>query len=79
LAEDRTVEIIWLDARFSCSSWMDIEEAKNITLAQTKTRGMVLCETEDTITIAQNINESDNDVAHCVTIPKGCIKSIRDL
>jgi len=75
----RTVEIIWLDARFSCSTWMDIEEAKKITLAETQTRGTILCEDEGSITLYMNINKSDNDVAHCVTIPKGCIKSIKDI
>lgn len=79
MAEDRLVEIIWLDARFSCSSWLDIEEAKKITLAETKTKGDVLREDDDSITIYLSINKSDNDVAQCVTIPKGCIKSIRDI
>jgi len=79
MTEDKLVEIIWVDARFSCNSWLDIEEAKKITLAETQTRGTILREDDDSVTVYQNINKSDSDVAHCVTIPKGCIKSIREL
>ena len=79
MAEDKLVEIIWVDARFSCSSWLCMEEAKKITLAETQTRGTILCEDDDSITVYQSINKSDSDVAHCVTIPKGCIKSIKEL
>ena len=69
------LKIIWIDSCASNMNWTlmdeldgDIEPIKIISY------GVLIQETEDCITIAQNYAENPNQCCSLMTIPKGCIK-----
>lgn len=69
------VEIIWDDAQASAvESW---EEEAGQVVAPTTTVGYLVAKDRRSYTVASLINL--NHVAHCITIPKGCVRLVRYL
>lgn len=69
------VEIIWEDAQASAvDNWA--EEA-GVAVTPTTTVGYLVAKDRRSYTVASLINL--NHVAHCLTIPKGCVLDVRYL
>ena len=69
------LKVRWIDSCASNMNWTlmneldgDIEPIKIISF------GVLIQETEDCITIAQNYGENPEQCCSLITIPKGCIK-----
>lgn len=78
--KDRVVKIEWIDSCASDMSWVLLcELADNIEPIFIVSYGVVIRETDECITIAQNYSNNPEQVCSLMTIPKGCIKSVKDI
>lgn len=69
------LKIIWIDSCASNLSWSLLEEFEgDIEPIKIVSYGVLIQETEDCITIAQNYGVNPNQCCSLMTIPKGCIK-----
>ena len=71
----KVVKITWIDSCSSDSSWTMAEDA-NTGIIQIETYGIVIKETDEFISIAQNYGSEPEQFCNIMTIPKGCIKEI---
>ena len=69
----KVVKITWIDSCSSDSSWTMAEDA-NTGIIQIETYGVVIKETDEFISIAQNYGSEPEQFCNIMTIPKGCIK-----
>lgn len=79
-AKVKAVKIEWIDSTASDMSWMllsnlpeDFEPVKIVSF------GVVIKETDEYISIAQNYGTNPEQCCSLMTIPKGCIKKIRTI
>lgn len=70
----RLVEVLWWDAQAKALDWEEKVDGKAV---KTASVGYVVHDLDEAITLVAVVNE--NHVAHAITIPTGCIESIRDL
>lgn len=76
----KVVRIDWTDSCASDLSWTFLEDLKeNIGPIIITTYGIVLQETDKVITVAQNYGYNPEQVCSLMTIPKGCIQSIKEI
>ena len=69
------LKIIWIDSCASNMNWTLMDELdEDIEPIKITSYGVLIQETEDCITIAQNYGENPNQCCSLMTIPKGCIK-----
>ena len=73
----KAVFVEWMDAE-SIDAWTSLSEVDH-TLAAVHTIGYLIAETEDSITVASNL-DTKNESASCIMkIPMGMIIDIREL
>jgi hypothetical protein len=73
------VEIHWKDAA-SDSSWRD--RSRKLKLAEVIHRGWIVAEDGESVTLAAGIvlgHSGVTDCGDCISIPRGCIISIREI
>lgn len=69
------VKIQWIDSCASNMNWTLMDELDGeIEPIKIISYGVLIQETDDCITIAQNYGENPNQCCSLMTIPKGCIK-----
>lgn len=75
----KIVEVQWNDSCALTEVWVSKRDLEEITLttAECVTVGYVVQENEESISLAQSIN--DNQFGKIFTIPKGCITEILEL
>jgi hypothetical protein len=72
------VFIEWIDSCTSDTDWKDIRNAKGITHCYSV--GFKVKETKKYIVLFPNLNNNTNPLGCCdITIPKGAIKSIKEI
>lgn len=77
MKRQKMVLIEWVDSNIM-HGWRISEEANEDTVAHCKTVGFLKSQDDEKITLV--MGESDfGSVIECITIPKGCIKSIKEL
>lgn len=69
----KVVKIIWIDSCSSDSSWTMAEDV-NTGIIQIETYGIIIKETDEFISVAQNYGNEPEQFCNIMTIPKGCIK-----
>ena len=73
-------KIEWIDSCASNTQWSLLEEFDaDIEPIKIVSYGVLIQETEDCITIAQNYGTNPLQCCSLMTIPKGCIKKITDI
>ncbi len=72
------VEILWIDS-MTHSGWRDYEEALEKKVASCRSVGYIISKTDDTVTIAQNIAEIEEQVSEITCIPVVAIQVIVEL
>ena len=71
------VKIAWIDSTSNYDGWVSKKEmAKEFKCLTIKTSGYVIRERKQEIVIAHSVSEGGS-VLGVITIPKGCIKSIK--
>ena len=76
----KVVRIDWIDSCASNLSWVFLEDLKeNVEPIIITTYGVVFQETDKVITVAQNYGYNPEQVCSLMTIPKGCIQSIKEI
>ena len=76
----KVVRIDWIDSCASNLSWVFPEDLKeNVEPIIITTYGVVFHETDKAITVAQNYGYNPEQVCSLMTIPKGCIQSIKEI
>lgn len=76
----KPVKIEWIDSCSSNTDWTLLNELEgDIEPIRIVSYGVVVQETEDCITIAQNYGIDPEQVSNLMTIPKGCIKQMIEL
>lgn len=73
----RIVIVEWVDAFSSCTVWTNREDDVDLHLVKAICVGILFRETEDSISIILGLDEVNYSQA--LTIPKGCIKRMRQL
>ena len=69
------LKIIWIDSCASNMNWTLMDELDgDIEPIKITSYGVLIQETEECVTIAQNYGENPNQCCSLMTIPKGCIK-----
>jgi len=71
----KVLKISWVDSTFH-DGWQQ-KEIVDCSLSTCETVGILIKEDKDSITIAQS--ESENSWGDRITIPKCCIKKVREL
>ena len=74
---EKMVLIEWLDSNIM-HGWRTEEEVKEDILAHCKTIGFLIAQNDKCITLTMGISDFGS-VLESITIPKGCIKSMREL
>ena len=72
------IEIEWVDI-VSDSSWFSEQKATEFPLAQCKSTGYFLNETDDVIRLSHTIQVGEDKDRDVTVIPKGVVKNIRRL
>lgn len=73
----KIVKIKWIDSAASDLQWMFLSDIpEDIDIVRIISFGVVVKETDEFITIAQNYGFNPEQCSSLMTIPKGCIKSI---
>ena len=76
----KPVKIEWIDSCSSNTNWALLTEFEgDIEPIHITSYGIMIQETEDCITIAQNYGTDPEQVSNLMTIPRGCIKLMTDL
>lgn len=76
----KIVKVEWIDSCASNISWSLVDEFNgDIEPIRIISFGILLQETNDCITIAQNYGLNPKQVCNLMTIPRGCIKKITDV
>lgn len=76
----KVVRIDWIDSCASNLNWAFPEDFKsNVEPITITTYGVVFQETDKVITVAQNYGHDPEQVCSLMTIPKGCIQSIKEI
>lgn len=76
----KVVRIDWIDSCASNLNWVFPEDLKsNVEPIIITTYGVVFQETDKVITVAQNYGYNPEQVCSLMTIPKGCIQSIKEI
>ena len=76
----KVVRIDWIDSCASNLSWVFPEDLKeNVEPIRITTYGVVFQETDKVITVAQNYGYNPEQACSLMTIPKGCIQSIKEI
>ncbi len=71
----KVLKIEWIDSCASNMAWLPLAEIDGeIEPIKIVSFGVLVQETEETITIAQNYGIEPEQVGSLMTIPKGCIK-----
>ena len=69
------LKVRWIDSCASNMNWTLLDEFDDdIESIKIVSYGVLIQETEDCITIAQNYGENPEQCCSLITIPKGCIK-----
>lgn len=72
----KEVTVIWKDSRAYGNHWYDGEETKEFTSAVIQTKGFLIAEDSNQLTVAQSVDDDSNS-HNIMVIPKGCIKKIK--
>ena len=73
-------KIEWIDSCASNMNWSLVEEfAEDIEPIKIVSYGVLIQETKDCVTIAQNYGLNPLQCCSLMTIPKGCIKKMVDI
>lgn len=76
----RAVKVEWMDSCSSNTNWALLSEFEaEIEPVYITSYGVIVQETDDFITIAQNYGINPEQVCNLMTIPKGCIKNSIEL
>ena len=75
----KVVRIDWIDSCASDLNWVFVEEFNKVEPIKITTYGVLFQETDDAITVAQNYGHNPEQVCSLMTIPRGCIKSIKEI
>ena len=76
----KAIKIEWIDSCASNTAWSLLEEFEgDIEPIKIVSFGVLIQETEDCVTIAQNYGLNPKQACSLMTIPKGCIKKITDI
>ena len=75
----KVVRIDWIDSCASKFNWTFSEDLKEVEPITITTYGIVFQETDKVITVAQNYGYKPEQVCSLMTIPKGCIQSIKEI
>ena len=74
--EHKFVEIVWDDAS-AVDSWRTPDDLP--ALARIVTRGWLVVDDEEKVTTAGSYQEGEDMVGEIITIPRGCVVSLRVL
>lgn len=78
----KIVKITWIDSTASNLEWMmldDIKKWKDIEPLIIYTYGALVQEDDNYIVIAQNYGKDPEQCCSLMSIPKGCIKELKEL
>lgn len=77
----RAVRIDWIDSCASNMEWTlkDGIDEKNIEPIRITSYGVIIKEDEDYIIVAQNYGFNPEQMCSFMSIPKGCIKEIKNI
>lgn len=76
----KEVKIIWIDSCASDSHWTLLEDGfDDVEPIEIRTYGVIIKETDNYIVVAQNYGINPEQVCNLMSIPKGCIKEIKEL
>lgn len=78
----KVVKVTWIDSCNSNMNWLlieDIKNWKNIEPISIYTYGAMVQEDENYIVVAQNYGKEPEQCSNLTSIPKGCIKEIKEL
>ena len=76
--KSRPLKLIeWVDST-TTARWQDTRDIRT-TPSRCATVGFLVHSTKDAITLAQSLDRDGGDVNATMTIPRGCIKSIRNV
>lgn len=77
----RVVRIDWIDSCASNMEWTLKDEIgeKNIEPIRITSYGIIIKENDDYITVAQNYGFNPEQMCNFMSIPKGCIKKIKNI
>ena len=74
----KVIEIEWADAT-GHSEWVNKEDALKQTMCVFKSIGYLLQKDKEKVQIATTVGTESSDVSNTLFIPRGCIKSIREI
>ena len=78
----KIVKVTWIDSCNSNMNWLLMEDIKNwsdIEPIKISTYGILVQEDDDYIVIAQNYGKDPEQCSNLTSIPKGCIKELKEL
>lgn len=76
----KLVKIVWNDSILDTSGWADLDTYdfnNHLKSMRMETVGYLIKATDEAVFVAQTV--ANNQIASVVSIPSGCIKSIRKL
>ena len=78
----KIVKVTWIDSTASNLSWLMMDDVKNWTDVETiliYTYGALIHQDDNYVVIAQNYGKDPEQCCSLMSIPKGCIKDIKEL
>lgn len=78
----KIVKVTWIDSTASNLSWLMMEDVKNWTDIEPMliyTYGALIQQDDNYVVIAQNYGKDPEQCCSLMSIPKGCIKELKEL
>lgn len=78
----KIVKVTWIDSTASNLSWLLMDDVKNWTDVEPMliyTYGALIQQDDNYVVIAQNYSKDPEQCCSLMSIPKGCIKELKEL
>lgn len=78
----KIVKVTWIDSTASNLSWLMMDDVKNWTDVEPMliyTYGALIQQDDNYVVIAQNYGKDPEQCCSLMSIPKGCIKELKEL
>ena len=75
----KEVLVEWVDSTLMGQKWQCNHEAENMTVNNCRAIGYLVSKNKERIVLAQSVCIEDNSVINLLAIPRGCVRSIREI
>jgi hypothetical protein len=75
----KIVEVSWIDSTALADGWRDKQTYIEMSNLECTTVGYLIYESDDIIVLAMSHNPENDDVNHCYTIPRVCVKEMKEI